>query len=90
MMTTPNDTSLTLIKIDDWEIQAVNRNGYAFINIDSVIVHHCSQVHSTGNWRFHDMVIVQEHQLQSNCSYCGKSAPDEIQALWRLQNMEKL
>ena len=84
------DDAPSLIKIDDWEIQAINRDIYAHIKIDSFIVHHCSQVHSTGNWKDRDMVILQECNLKNRCLYCGRSAPDEIQALWRLQNMEKL
>jgi len=80
----------TVFRIDDWEIQAVDRGEYAFIKIDSMIVHRCSSVHNTGDWRTQPMIIIQEHQLSHVCSYCGKPCPPEIQALWRLQNMEKL
>ena len=83
--------SPTIFKIDDWEIQGVDRGEYAFIKINSIIVHICTSVHSTqAQWTPQPMIIVQEHQLSHECSYCQGTCPPEIQALWRLQNMEKL
>ena len=80
----------TVFKIDDWGINKVDRGEYAFIKIDSIIVHNCTSVNSTGNWLTQPMIILQEHQLSRVCSYCQQTCPPEIQALWRLQNMEKL
>ena len=79
-----------VFKLDDWEIQAIDRGVYAFIKTNSIIVHKCSQANSTGNWRNQQLVIVEPHQLSHVCAYCGNRAPDEIQALWQLQNMEHI
>ena len=80
----------TIFKIGDWGINKVDRGEYAFIKVDSIIVHNCSSVHSTGGWKTQPMIIIHEHQLSHVCSYCQETCPPEIQALWRLQNMEKL
>ena len=81
----------TLFKIDDWGINSIDRGEYAFIKIDSIIVHNCSSVESTDRHRqAQPLIILQEDQLKKPCTYCQRTCPPEIQALWRLQNMEKL
>lgn len=80
----------TIFRIDDWGLQAIDTGEYANIKIDSIIIHNCSSVHTTGDWMIEPMIIIQEFQLSRPCVYCHKVAPDEIQALWRLQNMDKL
>ncbi len=81
----------TLFKQNDWGINAVDRGVYAFIKIDSIIVHNCDSVHSTDrDWQPEPLIIIQEAQLTKPCVYCSETCPPEIQALWRLQNMEHL
>ncbi len=81
----------TIFKMDDWGINSIDRGEYAFIKIDSIIVHNCSHVNSTDQtWTPDPFIITQEYNLHHICKYCGTSCPPEIQALWRLQNMEKL
>lgn len=90
MTATYTDDMEVIFRLDDWEIQTVDVGIYAFIKINSIIVHKCSQAPSTRNWRTQQLVIVQKHQLSHRCVCCGKRAPDEIQALWQLQNMEHI
>ena len=81
----------TIFKIGEWGINSVDRGKYANIEIDSIIIHNCESVHSTDdNWQVQPLVIIQEYQLRDACTYCQETCPPEIQALWRLQNMEKL
>jgi len=81
----------TIFRMGDWGINAVDRGEYAFIKIDSIIIHNCSSVHSTQkSWQAEPLIIIQEVQLKDACTYCQETCPPEIQALWRLQNMEKL
>ena len=81
----------TLFKLGDWGINSVDRGEYAHIKIDSIIIHNCDSVHSTDrNWQADPMIIIQEDQLKRPCQFCHELCPPEIQALWRLQNMEHL
>ena len=81
----------TLFRMGDWGINKVDRGEFAFIHIDSIIVHNCGQVHSTDrDWQAQPLIITQERHLKKPCSYCQELCPPEIQALWRLQNMENL
>ena len=83
----------TIFKMGDWGINAVDRGEFAFIKIDSIIIHRCSHVNVTGtdkDWQAQPLIIIQEDHLKRPCSYCQELCPPEIQALWRLQNMENL
>ncbi len=81
----------TVFKQDDWGINTVDRGEYAFIKIDSIIVHNCNSVDSTDrDWQAQPLIITQESQLKKACRYCQELCPPEIQALWRLQNMDNL
>ena len=81
----------TLFRMGEWGINAVDRGEYAFTKIDSIIVHNCGSVQSTDrNWQAEPLIIIQEDHLNRPCSYCQELCPPEIQALWRLQNMENL
>ena len=88
---TLTDEPGTVFKMGDWGINSVDRDEYAFMRIDSIIVHNCSNVHSTDrNWQAEPLIILQEQHLKRPCSYCQEVCPEEIQALWRLQNMDHL
>ena len=81
----------TIFELGTWAIKAVDRGEYAFIEIDSFITHRCDAMHATSKaWEVEALIIVEEKNLGKTCTYCGEGIPDEIQALWRLQNMENL
>ena len=81
----------TVFQMGEWGINTVDRGEFAFIKIDSIIIHNCESVHSTErNWQAQPLIITQERHLKTPCNYCQELCPPEIQALWRLQNMENL
>lgn len=85
------ESSTPLFKLYNWEIRAVARKEYAFIFTNSIIVHQCDTQHTqSNNWQLQPLVILNEGALGKTCGYCEEPCPDEIQGLWRLQNMEKL
>lgn len=83
--------SLTIFKDGEWEIQRINKGEYGFITIDSIIVHYCTRkVRSLNKWDEGPRTIVSKTSLTRPCTYCGHVAPEGLQALWLLQNMEHI
>ena len=89
---TLTEEGTTIFTMGDWGINTVDRGEYAFIKIDTLIVHNCrNNPPGSGFDRLpNPLIIIREIHLSSPCEYCKETCPPEIQALWRLQNMEKL
>lgn len=85
------DLTQVIFEKDDWAIQQINREKYVYLNLDSIIVHRCTNVHSTDRkWSPSTMLILERSGLKNRCLYCNSNAPEAIQALWLLQNMDVL
>lgn len=84
-----NETDV-LFELGNWKIQRMKSGRYAHIRVDSIIIHRCNDESEFDDWRIQPLILIQKDNLSMPCMYCKERAPEEIQALWLLQNMDLL
>ena len=84
-----------LFKIDNWMILSTDKLA-GFRKQDTVIGHRCPQFKGDETQDEEDVdggpiqFLDEEDALFGACWWCRQEIPQEIQALWRLQNMDKI
>ena len=81
------DTNI-VFEMDNWKIQNTRDGTYAPLRLNSIIVHNCSKTDPPNRLRLQPLVVIETMHLSAPCMYCHEVAPDEIQTLWILQNMD--
>lgn len=78
-----------LFSLKGWEIRKVDRGLYAFEERDSIIYHDCNNVNYTASsFEAGPLIIIDPENLHMKCVFCQEPPPEEVQALWILQNSE--
>ena len=80
---------IKVFKKGNWEILTMIDGHYAHIPRNSVILHSCDAYKTDHFYEEHGgWIILDKEAINSECSSCRERAPDEVQALWLLQNMD--